>query len=87
MTGCLPNCSDVLTLCPTCSSSRYGSDSGGPVKFFGSPAAMHLFCKVKLVEQQAKLPPAQVRVSAITAIPWEQEGGLCMAVPPQNRRL
>lgn len=54
---------------------------------FGSPAVMHLFCKVRLTEEQAKLLPAQVGVATITIIPWEQGGPFCMAVPPRNRRL
>lgn len=60
---------------------------GGTSGSFVSPAVMHLFCKVRLAEEQAKLLPAQVRVATITIIPWEQGGPFCMAVPPRNRRL
>lgn len=58
-----------------------------PVASFGTPTAVYLFGKVRLVELQAKFPPSQIRVSTIITTPHEQEKDFCTTVPSQNRRL
>lgn len=54
---------------------------------FGKPVVMHLFCKVRFMEEHTKLPPAQVREHTTSSLAQAARRGLLHGISSQSQEV